>query len=324
VGTFVPGRGLGSLPDLAYHRLSYSEICDLLETRRLRFDTVIACVGMADAEGRRSLGVIDGYLQLAIDSAARVIVEEVEWLPTIPGAASVGSDNLSIVSTDHRRGDDQPKLAGSFDEVDARIAANVVRCLPALPTLALGIGRIADAISSVLLDRGDVAVLTGAIQQTTRTLHDSGALDSSVLRGMSVVGDDDLLQWASSGPVRLESSSRIHNPAELGSVERFVSVLGAIGIDRRGNVNSEFVGDRLVSGLGGAPDFSLGAFSSVGGLSIVALRSATSRCETKLVQELQRWSIPGQHVDIVVTERGIARLTGSSIASRAERLSAIF
>ena len=87
-------------------------------------------------------------------------------------------------------------------------------------------------------------------------------------------------------------------------------ILGALQIDRLGNVNSETVGSRLVSGLGGAPDSARGAHRSAGGRCIVAMRSKGPAGSPLLVDRVNSVSVPGPDVDFVVTELGLADLRG--------------
>jgi acyl-CoA hydrolase len=127
---------------------------------------------------------------------------------------------------------------------------------------------------------------------------------------MSVVGNADLLDWASrEDRVELMQSTAIHNPAWLAELPSFVAILGALTVDRCGNVNSEIIDGRLVSGLGGAPDFAMGAHGSAGGKSIVALRESRPGGKPAIVARLcGQPTIGAEFVDVVVTERG--RLAG--------------
>jgi acetyl-CoA hydrolase len=77
-----------------------------------------------------------------------------------------------------------------------------------------------------------------------------------------------------------------------------------------------------VSSVGGAPDFMRAARASVGGLSIIAM-PATAGGASRIVPRLASPSIPGEMVDTVVTEFGVARLKGLSFEARAEAITAV-
>jgi hypothetical protein len=326
VGSFLPGRGLSAIQTLTYHRASYFQICNALENGTIRFDAVIACAGPlgSRADGIYSLGGVAGYMGLAIRSTTEIFLERVNWLPHVAGAIRVSSP-AAIFSTSASPTEQQAGLARPFDETDLKIAAHALSCFPASPTLAIGIGRIPDALGALLCDRRDITLLTGVLQDSARAMSAAGAFGGRPVRAMSVVGDQQLLEWAAATrTVRLEPSTAVHNPQYLATRPNMVCVLGALQVDRQGNVNSETVNGRLVSGLGGAPDFARGAHRSPGGRCIVAMRSTGPSGSTLLADRVDSVSIPGADVDVVVTELGVADFRGRNGLERQRALERIF
>jgi acyl-CoA hydrolase len=324
VGTFLPGRGLRAIAELTYHRLSYSEICAQLLDGTLTPAAVIACATTTDASGLRTLGAVNGYLQLALDRAAHVVIEEVDWLPRVPGAALVPPDH-EVVLTDHIQSEPHAGFSGAPGDVDVAIARNVAALIPSDATIALGIGRVSDAVASELSGRHDLQLVTGVVTDAAQLLHGRSGPHLRPLEAMSVVGSNELLEWSqSSGAVRLRPSTDIHEPAWLAAHKRLVCVLGAIDIDLTGNVNSERAGGVLVSGKGGAPDFARGAHESEGGLSIVALSATYGQSRSRLIESIDDSTIPGDCIDAVATEHGTAVLTGLDANQRRQALTAIF
>jgi acyl-CoA hydrolase len=134
--------------------------------------------------------------------------------------------------------------------------------------------------------------------------------------------------------VVIVASNYSHGVPALGRQRRFVAINSAVEVALDGSVNAEQVGDRVVSGPGGQPDFAAGAALSVDGLSIVALPSTTrpngsnpgaapiSRIVGRLSDEVPV-TVPRYLADRVVTEYGVARLRGIDSGERAERLLAI-
>jgi acyl-CoA hydrolase len=325
LGTFLPGRGLRQLSELEYHRRSYSEICASLIDGTFAPNVVIACATSPDRAGGRTLGAVSGYLDLALQSAERIVIEEVDWLPRLPGAAPVPG-SYELVATDRWR-DDPP--AGFSDvgpgPIDIAIARNVASLIPGEASIALGIGRVNDAVAEELADRDDIRIVTGVVTDTVRRLHECIGSSDRPVEAMSVVGSNELLDWAeSSGSVLLRPSTEVHEPSWLASHDRLVSVLGAVDIDLAGNVNSERTGARLVSGKGGAPDFARGAHESNGGRSIVALSARHDLSRSRLVESIDDPTIPGEWIDAVATELGTAVLTGLDLDQRRQALTAIF
>ena len=79
-----------------------------------------------------------------------------------------------------------------------------------------------------------------------------------------------------------------------------------------------------ISGIGGQVNFVKGAVNSVGGKSIIAMASTTSDGKiSKIVPQLDPGSVVTTlrtDVDYIITEYGIARLTGRSLRQRATAL----
>ncbi|MDN5748900.1 MAG: hypothetical protein L0H64_10370 [Pseudonocardia sp.] len=110
---------------------------------------------------------------------------------------------------------------------------------------------------------------------------------------VELMGTERLFAVADGNPgISMVSSRRIHNPAWLARLPRFVSVCSALQVDLSGQVASESVGGVQVAGIGG---------SALDGPVTLARHA----------------------VDAVVTEFGVAHLTGRSVGERAEALTAI-
>lgn len=325
LGTFLPGRGLRGLDGIEYHRRSYSEICASLIDGSFAPSTVIACATAPGSDGYRSLGAVCGYLDLALGVAEQIVIEEVDWLPRLPGAATVPASH-TLVPTDRLRTEPQAGFsAAAVGPIDIAIARNVASLIPRDSTIALGIGRVNDAVADELSARDDVRVVTGVVTDAVRLLHERGGRQGQPIQAMSVVGSNELLNWAQdSGAVVLRPSTQVHEPSWLAGHDRLVSVLGAIDIDMTGNVNSERIGGRFVSGKGGAPDFARGAHESNGGLSIVALSARHDQSRSRLIESIDDPTMPSAWIDAVATELGTAILTGLTAAQRRQALTPIF
>jgi acyl-CoA hydrolase len=324
VGTFLPGRGLRGLAGITYHRRSYSEICASLVDGTFAPTVVIACATAPEIDGSRTLGAVSGYLELALDAAEKIVIEEVDWLPRVPGAARVPLA-YELVPTDRGRDEPQSGFSGAPGEIDVAIARNVASLIPRDARIALGIGRVNDAVATELSIRDDVQIVTGVVTDAVRLLHERSGVPDRPIEAMSVVGSNELLEWSqTSGAVTLRPSTEIHEPGWLAAHPRLVCVLGALDVDMAGNVNSERAGATFVSGKGGAPDFARGAHDSNGGLSIAALSATHDQAQSRLIESIGDPTIPADWIDAVVTEHGAAVLTGLNAVQRRDALTAIF
>lgn len=302
VASPLPGRGLRDLA-VEYMPLSYFELCQAIVRGEQRVDAAIV-VGRPVEEGH-DLGLINGYLQIVLDRAGIVVVEEVPDLPVVAGAAIAHRADLVVSGAEPAP---YVSLSGRPDEISARIAGHVADLANDASALMLGVGRVASAIAEILEPRRPMRMITGAVGESTLRLAHRGVLDERhPVQAMSVVGPPSVIEWAcASSRVALLSSQTVHSPQWLSRHEGLVVVLGALAVDPSGNLNAERVGDRQVSGRGGAPDFAEGARASRGGRVVAALPSRSPNGDSNLVRVVDAVTVPDGLVDAVATEHGLA------------------
>jgi acyl-CoA hydrolase len=139
------------------------------------------------------------------------------------------------------------------------------------------------------------------------------------------LGSADFMRWATA-TFEFADATVTHSAASLAGVERLHAINSALEIDLFGQANIEWRGGRLVSGLGGAPDFARAARRSAGGRGILALpATAAGGRLSRIVASLDAptVSIPRDDTDLVVTEHGVADLRGAGLDARAAALIAI-
>jgi acyl-CoA hydrolase len=134
-------------------------------------------------------------------------------------------------------------------------------------------------------------------------------------------------------PVEFRPASYTHDPVVLSRLRSLVSVNSAIEVDLLGQVGAELRGGRHIGAVGGQVDFSRAA-ALTGARSVIALRSEYSGGEYGGGESGGRSAIAAalhggvvttarSDVDAVVTEHGVAALTGCTVAERARRLIAV-
>ena len=116
----------------------------------------------------------------------------------------------------------------------------------------------------------------------------------------------------------------MNDPFNIAKNDRMVAVNSAIQVDLTGQVNSDSVGSRPYSGIGGQVDFIRGAARSKGGRPIIALPSTAkggtiSRITPTLMEGAGVVTSRGD-VHYVVTEHGVADLYAKGIRQRARAL----
>ncbi len=192
--------------------------------------------------------------------------------------------------------------------------------LPDEPTLQFGPGGIGTGVVAAL--ERPVRIWSGLVTEAMAGLHRRGLLKASVTAGY-VWGGAAILDIARAGLLELRPVEETHDIGRVGDIDRFVACNTALQVGLDGSVNVERIGHRLVAGIGGHADFSAAAAHSVGGLSVIALRSTTRSGASTIVTEVDVVSTPRCDVDVVVTEHGRADLRGVDDGERARRLAAI-
>jgi 4-hydroxybutyrate CoA-transferase len=118
----------------------------------------------------------------------------------------------------------------------------------------------------------------------------------------------------------------VNLPWNIARNPNVVAINSCVEIDLSGQVCSDSIGSRIISGTGGQVDFIRGASLSPGGKPIIALTSRAKKGMSRIVPMLK----PGAgvvttrcHVHYVITEFGIAHLYGKNLDQRASQLIAI-
>jgi 4-hydroxybutyrate CoA-transferase len=322
------------------HRLIEQGIVEFLPIRFSRVPTVLAALGVDVAvvrvtppnrQGYCSLGPSAGYTAEAL-RLARVRIGEVDpALPRTCGRTSVHASAFDAL-VDTESATPEYHSAAATDS-SARIAERIIALLPAAPTIQVGIGAIPESLLATLAAAGAGSIrFVGMATDSMVDMFEAGLLDSSGLQDQPTIltpelmGTSRLMQFADGNPaIEVQPSSRTHDPAVLSGFDRLVSVNSGLEIDLHGQVNSEVLGGRQISGPGGSLDFIEGASRSIGGLRILALPAAAAGgTRSRIVPRLRSVvTVPRSMTDVVVTEFGVARLEGLGLRQRAEALAAI-
>jgi acyl-CoA hydrolase len=322
----APVAGLVAEGGAAFVPVRASRIAALLQAWGV--DVALVRVTPPDRHGYCSLGPSAGYSLDAL-RLARVRIGEVD--PDLPWTFGNTTVHESIFDALVDTADDTPQYGSAKpSEISNQIAEHIVALIPKNPTLQIGIGSIPEAVVNALADAdlGEVR-FTGMATDEMVELFENGIIpargDQPAILSPELMGTQRLMRFAHRNPaLAVHPSSTAHNAAILGRTPRLVSINTAIEVDLNGQVNSEVLGGRQISGVGGSLDFVDAARRSEGGLRVIALPSATSGgSRSRIVDSVATVTIPRSMVDAVVTEYGVARLDGRSLAERRQALIAI-
>ena len=123
--------------------------------------------------------------------------------------------------------------------------------------------------------------------------------------------------------VELRPVDYVNNPFVIAQNDKLISINSCVQVDLMGQVASESIGAKQISGVGGQVDFVRGAAASKGGVSIMAMPSTVKGKISKIVPLLDEGAAvttSRNDVDYVVTEYGIAHLKGRTLRERAHAL----
>lgn len=292
-----------------------------------RCDVAIAHVSPPDEHGRCSLGIASDFAPLVWPQAAVRILLVNPAMPRMPRAPAFSVHDADVVVTLEGPLVEAPVAGNPGAEIDA-IAAHVAGLVPDGAHLQTGIGGAPGVVWRHLKGHRGLVLRSGMANDWLGDLADAGALAPGAdhVAGVAYGTSAFYGELARSGLVRFTHTVETHGLPALVQVPRLTSVNSALEVDLFGQVNVEWQGASLSSGVGGGPDFMRAAVFSPGGRSIIALpatarKGTISRISVRL--DKPTVGIARSDVDTVVTEHGVADLRDKGIDQRAQALIAI-
>jgi 4-hydroxybutyrate CoA-transferase len=310
----------------------FFEIPRLFRTT-LPVDVALVSVTPPDGEGRVSLGVSCDYTLEAVKAAKTVIAQVNPAMPYTYGGTQIPVEDIDVF-VEH----EQPVIElpqGRIGEVEKAIGQNCAGLIPDGATLQLGIGAIPDAVLLFLKDKKNLGIHSEMFSDGVVELAEAGVITNAkktLKPGKFVatflMGTRRLYDFVDKNPdVEMQPVDYVNNPYVIARNDNLISINSCVQIDLMGQVASESVGLKQISGAGGQVDFVRGASASRGGVSIMAFPSTAAKgAVSKIVPFLDHGSAVTTcrcDVDYAVTEYGVAHLKGETLRARARNLIAI-
>ena len=318
VVTLMPGWGARNLLQCATARFVPTRLTAVaaILSDVLRPDALITRV--VERNGALQFGTEVSWQRGLIDAGVRVLAVVDTNSPAADAGPPLDPAMVDIVGSS----DDGPVRIPQKepDPVHQALADNVLRFVPEGARLQYGPGPVGTA----LLNRTTVPlrVDTGLLTDAVVDLDQRGMLIGTP-SATYLLGTDKLYDWAD-GKQILHGTEHTHDAARLSRGGPFVAVNTAIEIDAFGQINVEGVGEKVVGGIGGHPDYCAAAAQSRDGLSIIAVPSRTNG-RSPFVSQLSRpVSTPGYDIDLIVTESGHADLRGTDWTRRRHLITELF
>ncbi len=310
-----------------YTPINLGDTSELFRSGAVPIDVALIQVSPPDEHGFCSYGISVDIVKAATESAHHVIAQVNPQMPMTLGDAFIHVRDIDAI-VEH----EEPLLevpAPILNPIAQEIGTNVAKLIEDGSTIRVGVGSVSTAVLYALDEKKDLGVhadmLTdaylhlierGVVTNARKTLHPGKIITSFCL------GTRKLYDFVNNNPmVSFHPAEYVNNYLVIAENEKMISINSALEVDLTGQVCSDSLGYEIYSGVGGAIDFLRGARTSKKGKAIMVLPSTTIDGKTsRIVPTLSEGAgvvTTRGGVQYVVTEYGIAHLSGKSIRERA-------
>jgi len=306
----------------------FHEVPKLFKTT-LPVDVALIQVSPMDEHGYCSFGVSSDYTKPAAEEAKMVIAQVNKEMPHTMGDNFIHISDIDFV-VEH----DAPLIElpnPKIGDIEREIGRHCASLINDGDTLQLGIGAIPDAVLSFLGDKKDLGIHSEMFSDGVLGLVDKGVINNkkkTFKKGKFIVtflmGTKKLYDFVHDNPaVELYPVNFVNDPKVIMQNDNLVSINSCVQVDLMGQVASESIGIKQISGVGGQVDFVRGANMGNNGRAIMAMPSTVKGKVSKIVPLLDEGAATTTgrcDVDYVVTEYGVAQLKGRTLRERARAL----
>lgn len=310
----------------------FSEVPELFDTT-LPVDVILLQVSEPDAHGYCSFGISCDYTKPAAEKAKIRIAQINKNMPRVMGDNFIHISKLNYIV---EAATDLIELAPPvIGEVQRKIGENVAALVNDGDCLQLGIGAIPDAVLLFLREKKNLGIHSEMFSDGVVELLEAGVITNTCKQiepgkcvATFLMGTKRLYDYVNDNPsIILKPVDWVNDPRIICQNDHVVSINSCVEVDLMGQVCSESVGLKQISGAGGQVDFVRGANMSKGGKTIMAMPATTGKgAISKIVPLLAEGAAVTTSrcdVDYVVTEYGIAQLHGHTLRDRAKQLIAV-
>jgi acyl-CoA hydrolase/GNAT superfamily N-acetyltransferase len=312
-----------------YTPMLLSEIPWLFKLGKMHLDTALIQVSPPDRYGFCSYGINVDIVKPIAESAEYVIAEINPNMPRTLGDSFIHMDDIdAYVPALHQIIEFS---YGEPDDASKKIAKFVASLIEDESTIQMGIGQIPNAVTEELKDKKDLGIHSevfsdgivelveeGVVTCKKKTIHKDKIICSFVM------GSRKLYDFVDDNPmVEFHPCDYTNDPYIISQNKKQVAINAALSVDLTGQVNSDSLGHRFYSGIGGQVDFVRGAGRAREGKPIMVLPSTATLEDGSIVSRIVPFLQPGSGVVItrgdihyVATEWGIAYLYGKSVRER--------
>ena len=294
-----------------------------------------------DENGNFNFGAAVTRQKAACDVAKKVVLEVNEHMPWVCG----GYDEVvSISQADYLVENHEYKIpefpAAAVTPEDEAIAELLAEQIEDGATIQLGVGAIPSVVGNLLIRHGlkDLGIHSEMFNDSMMELIEAGVVTGSrksLNPGKAVhcfaAGSEKLYKFMDRNPVLAGFPVDYTNdPYTIAKNDKQIAINSTLRVDLRGQVCSESVGTRQISGTGGQLEFTRGAYMAEGGKAFICLHATREGKDGKPISNIvttlelgDMVTVPASDVSCVVTEYGMVNLKGKSVWQRAKALISI-
>ena len=293
----------------------FYRIPSLFTNGSLPVDVALVQATPPDENGNMSLGISIDYTLPAARAAKSVIVQVNHELPRTGGDSCINASDANIAAIVEHDAPIIELAPPKIGDVERAIGANCASLIHDGDTLQLGIGAIPDAVLLFLTEKKDLGIHSEMFSDGVVELVEKGVITNTKKKthvgkfvANFLMGTKRLYDFVNNNPdVEMYPVDYVNNPVVVMKEDNIVSI-----------------GYTQISGVGGQVDFVRGAAMAKNGRSILAFPSTAAKGTVSkivpLLDEGAAVTTSRNDVDYVITEYGIAKLSGKTLKQRAHAL----
>jgi acyl-CoA hydrolase len=294
-----------------------------------------------NSRGNFNFGASITRQKAACEVARTVVLEVNEHMPWVYGGrdevVNISHANYIVENYEYKIPEFPAAVVRKEDET---IAALLAEQIENGATIQLGVGAIPSVVGKLLIQHGlkDLGIHSEMFNNSMMELIEAGVVTGkkkSLNPGRAVhcfaAGSEKLYRFMDRNKALAGFPVDYTNdPYIIAKNNKQIAINSALRVDLRGQVCSESVGTRQISGTGGQLEFTRGAYMSPGGKAFICLHSTRESKDSQLISNIvpvlelgDMVTVPASDVSYIVTEYGIVNLKGKSVWQRAKALISI-
>jgi acyl-CoA hydrolase len=307
----------------------FSRIPWLFKSGAIRIDMAFIQITPFDESGYASLGVGVDVARHAMENATMVVGEINEQVPRTLGDTLVRAEEFDylVMAT-------EPPIyleRWPVNEVYDKLASHVASVVTDGSCISFSIGPLYDALALHLNRKKHLGIHTPFFTDALMDIVKSGAVTNrrkAFFPGKSLasyaLGTAELMHWLDRNPlVEFQPIDVTQDPKNIGLNSQYIAIVPARKADLTGDVALHAGKGNVTAGPGAVQEIVTGAALSKNGRTIFALPSRSRKGKANIVLSVADYAYQfsnRESLDTVITEYGVAYLTGRTLRERAQAL----